>query len=373
MTFTKISEIGEFGLIEKINAITSQTESQVSALKKGIGDDCAILELSDSEFQVVTTDLLIEQIHFDLLTTPMEHLGAKSISVNVSDICAMNAKPLYAVISIALPEKVSVEMIESLYKGMTNAAKDYGLAIVGGDTSASTAGLVISVTVVGSVKKANVARRSTANVGDVVCVSGVLGGSHAGLKVLIRERKLMLENLKEDGTVDENYRPEISEYQDAVSRHLLPKARFDMVQLFERRGIVPTSMIDVSDGLASEIKHICTESKTGALIEENQFPIMSHARHVADEFEEEATTYTLYGGEDYELLFTLSPDDAEKLEDSDDVKIIGKIKPEEYGVVMLDMFGREIDLRKVTGYQHFAQPTEEPEEDEDIWGEDENF
>ncbi|ACF13691.1 thiamine-monophosphate kinase [Chloroherpeton thalassium ATCC 35110] len=373
MTFTKISEIGEFGLIEKISAIASQTESQMNSLKKGIGDDCAILEFSDTEYQVVTTDLLIEQIHFDLLTTPMEHLGAKAISVNVSDICAMNALPTYAVVSIALSEKLSVEMVESLYKGMSNAAKEYGLAIVGGDTSASTAGLVISVTIVGKVKKEKVARRSTAKPGDVVCVSGVLGGSHAGLKVLMRERKLMLDNLKEDGSVDENYRPEIADYQDAVSRHLLPKARLDIVRLFERRGIVPTAMIDISDGLASEIKHICKESKTGAIIEENKFPIMSHARHVADEFEEEATTYALYGGEDYELLFTLSPEDAEKLQETDDVKIIGEIKPEAYGVVMLDMFAREIDLRKVTGYQHFAQPSDESEADEDVWGEDDDF
>ncbi|NTW49841.1 MAG: thiamine-phosphate kinase [Chlorobiales bacterium] len=380
MSFTKISEIGEFGLIEKLAKIVAPTERFTPQLEKGIGDDCAIIKLTDDRLQVVTTDLLIEHIHFDMLTTPLEHLGSKSISVNVSDICAMNAKPQYAVVSIALPQKISVEMMEAFYKGMAKAAEEYGIAIVGGDTSASSAGLVISVTLIGETRPEKVTRRSGARVGDLVCVSGELGGSHAGLRVLIRERSMLLDHLKEDGTIDPKYQPDLAEYQAAVTKHLLPKARLDIVALLEKRSIVPTAMIDISDGLASEIKHICGQSGTGAVLYEDKVPLLSEARHAADEFEEEAITYALFGGEDYELLFTVAPEDADKLLEGDDVKIIGEIRPKEENVKLLDIFGQEMDLTKTTGYQHFIPHREDEHghdntdgdaDDEDIWGESE--
>lgn len=377
MSFTKISEIGEFGLIEKLAQIVAPTERFTPQLEKGIGDDCAIIKLTDDRVQVITTDLLIEHIHFDMLTTPLEHLGSKSISVNVSDICAMNARPQYAVISIALPQKISIEMMEAFYKGMAKAAEEYGVAIVGGDTSASSAGLVISVTVTGETSSKKVTPRSGARVGDLVCVSGELGGSHAGLKILLRERTMMLDHLKEDGSVDPKYQPDLAEYQEAVTRHLLPKARLDIVALLEKRGVIPTAMIDISDGLASEIKHICGQSGTGAALYEDKVPILGEARHVADEFEEEAITYALFGGEDYELLFTIAPEDADKFVEGDDVKIIGEIRPKEESVKLLDIFGQEMDLTKTTGYQHFIPHREdehshddtEDEDEEDIWGE----
>lgn len=372
MSFTKISEIGEFGLIDKISSIVSETQQQTPALSCGIGDDCLIYLKDSDTYEVCTTDLLIENVHFDLLTTPFEHLGGKSLSVNVSDICAMNAKPLYAVVSLAIPETISVEMIEAFYTGMKNAALQYGVAIAGGDTSASRSGLAISITVVGEVSIPKLAKRSTAKPGDFICISGELGGSMAGLKVLMREKQLMLDHLNSEGSEGE-FQTQLNEYRDAVSRHLLPKARVDIVKKLDELGVVPTAMIDVSDGLGSETQHICKQSKTGAVLFENKIPVMSHAREVADDFKEDVISYALFGGEDYELLFTVAPKDLAKIEEKDDMTIIGQIKTEDYGIKLTDIFGSEIDLGKLTGFQHFIPHNEEegetPEE-EDIWGEE---
>ncbi|MFN3561325.1 MAG: thiamine-phosphate kinase [Chloroherpetonaceae bacterium] len=356
MSFTRISEIGEFGLIDRLAVLVRPTESQLSTLKKGIGDDCAVIELPNGKLQVISTDLLIEQIHFDLLTTPLEHLGAKAISVNVSDICAMNAKPLYATMSIGLSNSISVEMIEQVYKGASNVAKQYGIAIVGGDTSASVTGLVISVTIVGEVDADKITYRSGAKVGDLICVTGDLGRSFAGLKVLMRERQTMLDLFAENPDMDKStYKPDFSDYQVVIEKHLLPKARVDAVKFFHEVGLVPTSMIDVSDGTGSELKHLCRNSQTGALIEESKLPILSETREVSDEFEDDATTYALFGGEDYELLFTISPNDFDKLSLFKDVHIIGKVLDASSGVKMRDLFGTDIDLQNTSGFQHFAE------------------
>ncbi|MDW8467511.1 MAG: thiamine-phosphate kinase [Chloroherpetonaceae bacterium] len=285
MSFTRISEIGEFGLIRRLHHILQPTEAKLPSLRKGIGDDCAVVALPDGKCQVISTDLLVEHIHFNLLTTPLEHLGAKAISVNVSDICAMNALPLYATVSVALSGKISVEMMESLYKGMKEAAEQYGIAIVGGDTSASTAGFVISVTIVGEADAAQLTYRSGARVGDFICVTGDLGRSYAGLKVLMRERQMMLEYFAENPEADQaSYKPDMEEYQTAIKKHLLPAARLNIVRFFHQHCIVPTSMIDISDGLGSEIKHICEQSGTGALLEESKLPILSEVREIASEF-----------------------------------------------------------------------------------------
>jgi thiamine-monophosphate kinase len=366
MSFTRISEIGEFGLIDRLAALVQQTESQLPTLKKGIGDDCAVIELPNGKLQVVSTDLLIEQIHFDLLTTPLEHLGAKAISVNVSDICAMNAKPLYATVSIGLSNNVSVEMIEQIYKGAARVAKQYGIAIVGGDTSASVTGLVISVTIVGEVDANKITYRSGAKVGDLICVTGDVGRSFAGLKVLMRERQIMLDTFNENPDMDKStYKPDLSEYQKIIEKHLLPKARVDAVKFFHEAKIVPTSMIDISDGVASELKHLCRHSQTGALIEESKLPILSETREISDEFEDDAATYALFGGEDYELLFTLSPNDLDKLSTFKDIHIIGKMLDACHGVKMRDLFGADIDLENTSGFQHFAEENDFFEDDHD--------
>lgn len=395
MSFTRISEIGEFGLIDRLAKLVQPTESALPALKKGVGDDCAAIELPNGKLQVVSTDLLIEQIHFDLLTTPLEHLGAKAMSVNVSDICAMNAKPLYATMSIGVSNAISVEMLERIYAGAASAAKQYGVAIVGGDTSASVTGLVISVAIVGEVEPDKIAYRSGAKEGDLICLTGDVGRSFAGLKVLMRERQAMLDMLKENPELSEaDYKPDFSDYQKAIEKHLLPKARIDAVRFFREAGIVPTAMIDVSDGVCSELKHICRNSNVGALIEETKLPILAETREISDEFEDDATTYALFGGEDYELLFTISPNDLEKLSRFHDVCVIGSIKPQSAGVKMRDLFGSEVDLQNLSGYQHFSEeaPLERDEfedderehrhnghdhhhdddEDEDIWGERKN-
>lgn len=373
MLFTRISEIGEFALIDRLATLIQPTESQLSTLKKGIGDDCAVIDLPNGKLQVVSTDLLIEQIHFDLLTMPLEHLGAKAISVNVSDICAMNAKPLYATISIGLSNNISVEMTEQIYNGAVRAAKQYGAAIVGGDTSASVTGLVISVTIVGEVDANKITYRSGAKPGDFICVTGDVGRSFAGLKVLMRERQIMLQTFAENPDMDKStYKPDLSEYQAVIEKHLLPKARVDAVKFFHEAGIVPTSMIDVSDGLGSELKHLCRNSHTGALIEESKIPILSETREVCDEFEDDATTYALFGGEDYELLFTLSPDDLDKLSDFKDAHIIGKMLDASNGVKMRDLFGIDIDLQNTSGFQHFAEEDNFFEDDHDEHHHDEN-
>ena len=371
MSFTKISEIGEFGLIDKISTIVSETAQQTPLLSSGIGDDCAVYVRDKDTYEVITTDLLIEHVHFDLLTTPMEHLGGKSLSVNVSDICAMNATPLYAVVSIAIPNSISVEMIEAFYTGMKNAAMQYGVAIAGGDTSASSSGLMISVTVVGEVSQQKLVKRNTAKPGDFICISGELGGSNAGLLALMREKQLMLDHMHDEQN-QSDFQTNLEDYKDAVSRHLLPKARLDVVKKLAQLDIVPTAMIDVSDGLASETKHICRQSKTGAVLFENKIPIMSHAREIADEFKDDVISYALFGGEDYEILFTVSPNDLKKIEEKDDLTIIGQIKPEDEGIKLADMFGKTIDLEKLTGFQHFIphKDDEDLTDEEDIWGEE---
>lgn len=358
MSFTHISQIGEFALIDRIATIIKPTEPFLRTLKKGIGDDCAVIELPNGKLQVVSTDLLIEHIHFDLLTTPMSHLGAKAISVNVSDICAMNAKPLYATISIGLSNKISVEMVEALYDGAARVAKQYGIAIVGGDTSASTAGLVICVTITGEVDADKITYRSGAKVGDLICVTGDVGRSFAGLKVLMRERQIMLDTLAENPDMDQSsYKADLSEYQTVIEKHLLPKARVDVVNFFHQVGLVPTSMIDISDGVSSELKHLCKQSNTGAIIEESKIPILSETREVCDEFEDDGITYALFGGEDYELLFTISPNDLDKLSQFKDIHVIGTVLPASQGIKMRDLFGTDIDLQNTSGFQHFTEPS----------------
>ena len=356
MAYKSISEIGEFGLIERLSAIAAPTLKNTPALVEGIGDDCAIYRTGGPSVQVATTDLLVEHVHFDLLTTPMHHLGSKAISVNVSDVCAMNAFPEYALISIAVPKNVPVEMIEQLYLGMAHAASLYGLAIAGGDTSSSPSGLTISVTMIGQTLEERLTCRKGAKPGDLVCVSGTLGGSAAGLKLLMRERDFMLEQFQNNEPYDKELMAELREYSETIRCHLLPEARIDLVRFFHESGIVPTAMIDISDGLAADLGHICHKSGVGALIEEGKIPVLSEARAVADEMQEDALSWALSGGEDYQLLFTLPRERFDDIEGNREISVIGEILPAEEGLLLTDIFGMTIDLEGTPGgFDHFGQ------------------
>ena len=353
MSFKPISDIGEFGLIERIASIVAPTCETKSRLIEGIGDDCAVYELSSSTVQVATTDLLLEHVHFDLLTTPLQHLGSKAISVNISDICAMNAKPCYALVSIALPSKASIEFVETVYRGMSETARLYNTALAGGDTSASSGGVAISVMVAGEIEKEKIAYRKGAQPGDLVCVTGSLGGAAAGLRALMREKNVMLEHVKHGETYDKDVMSNLEEYSEAIRQQLLPSARVDIIDFFHKHSIVPTSMIDISDGLASDLAHICKRSGVGAYIEESRIPIFSQARHIADEFQEDAVNYALSGGEDYQLLFTLKAEQFSAIASHPDISVIGKITPEEEGLLLSDIYGMNIDMSTLGGFNHF--------------------
>jgi thiamine-monophosphate kinase len=356
MSFKPISEIGEFGLIERLSAIAAPSMKNTPGLVEGIGDDCSVYRTGGPVLQVATTDLLVEMVHFDLLTTPMHHLGSKAISVNVSDVCAMNAEPRYALVSIAVPRNVSVEMVEELYRGMAHAASRYRLAIAGGDTSSSPAGLTISVTMIGEASEERLTLRKGAMPGDLVCVTGTLGGSNAGLKVLLRERAMMMEQLRNNEPYNKDVMAELQEYTRAIRHHLLPEARLDTIQYFRDNNIVPTSMIDVSDGLTSDLGHICQRSGVGAHIEEGRIPVHPEARAIADEFQEDALTWALSGGEDYQLLFTVPKVRYDDISQNRDISIIGTITEPEEGLLLTDIYGMTIDLADSgQGFDHFKQ------------------
>ncbi|TLU85784.1 MAG: thiamine-phosphate kinase [Chlorobium sp.] len=354
MPFTAIPEIGEFGLIERIASLVAPTLPAVPELLTGIGDDCAVFRPSAELLQVSTTDILAEQVHFDLLTTPLKHLGSKAISVNVSDICAMNALPRYALVSIAVPASFPVTMIEELYIGMSHAAKEYGLAIAGGDTSSSRSGLVISVTMIGEVSPELITRRSGAKPGDLVCVTGSLGGAAAGLKLLMREKEIMLNHIENNEPYTKSVISDLNEYREAIQQQLLPLARIEIVRLFHAKHLHPSSMIDISDGLSSDLQHLCRHSNTGALIHENHIPIHASTRRIADELQDDALTWALTGGEDYQLLFTLSKEKYQTIADNKAISVIGEMTDPDSGIHLCDMYGMKIDLESIKGFDHFS-------------------
>ncbi|EAT59233.1 thiamine-phosphate kinase [Chlorobium ferrooxidans] len=355
MPYKAIREIGEFGLIDKIAALAEPTLQAVPELLKGIGDDCAIYQPSGKLLQVATTDLLVDQVHFDLLTTPLNHLGSKAISVNVSDICAMNAFPRFALVSIAIPPSFSTEMVEELYKGMSHAAKEYGLAIAGGDTSSSRSGLIISVTIMGEVEPEKLTKRNGAKPGELICVTGSLGGAAAGLKLLMREKAIMLDHFENNEPYNKSVMADLKEYSEAIQCQLLPTARLDIVRFLHSRNICPTSMIDISDGLSSELHHICRQSNTGALIHESRIPISASTRRVADELQDDAITWALTGGEEYQLLFTIPKEEYELIDDYKEISVIGEVTDPDSGVFLSDIYGMRIDLATIRGFDHFGR------------------
>lgn len=313
MERTEISNLGEFGLIKRLAEKITVTHPTTI---KGIGDDAAVLSKRD-KLTVVTTDMLVEGVHFDLMYVPLKHLGYKSIVVNLSDVCAMNAVPTQVTVAIALSNRFSLEAVEELYDGMRAACKRYNIDLVGGDTTTSLKGLIISVTAIGEVEDGKQVYRSTANEGDLICVTGDLGGAYLGLQILEREKKIFLENPE--------IKPDLENQQYIIGRQLKPEPRTDIVKWFNDLKILPTAMIDISDGLSSEALHICEQSNLGCELYEEKIPICEEARSQAFTFNIDPTLCALSGGEDYELLFTVKPEDEEKLKGSLDVTVIGKM------------------------------------------------
>lgn len=310
---TNLEELGEFGLI---NHLTKAIDIEQNSTIKGVGDDAAVLDFPNKKI-LISTDLLLEGIHFDLRYVPLKHLGYKAVQVNLSDIYAMNGMASQITFSVGLSSKFSLEAIEEIYEGALLACRHYKVDMIGGDTSSSAQGLVISVTSIGYVEADKVVYRNGAKENDLICVSGDLGGAYMGLQLLEREKKIFLENPQ--------IQPDLEGKDYIVERQLKPESRKDIVELLSEKGILPTSMIDVSDGLASEILHICTQSDKGCKIYEDKIPIDQMTFDTAFEFGLDPTVCALSGGEDYELLFTVSQGDYDKVKDLMDITIIGHI------------------------------------------------
>lgn len=337
---TEISEIGEFGLIERLSQhIAVKHASTV----KGIGDDAAVISQGEM-MQVVTTDLLLEGVHFDLSYCPLKHLGFKAVAVNVSDIAAMNAIPKQITVSIALSNRFPVEAVEELYEGINLAATHYNVDVVGGDTTSSRSGLVLSITALGEASKEQLAYRTGAGINDILCATGDLGAALMGLQVLEREKQVFLAN--------PDMKPDLDKYSYITGRQLRPEARMDIIHELRDLQVVPTSMMDISDGLASELFHICKASDVGVLIYEDKLPIDKQTYDTAVEFGIDPITCVLNGGEDYELLFTIRQDDFHKLEKHPDVHFIGHVTLASEGKFLVTKSGTAVEL-KAQGWKHF--------------------
>jgi len=341
-TRTELSSLGEFGLIERIAAPFASVQP---GTKLGIGDDAAVLEMPKGEQILISTDLLAEGVHFDLAFTPLPLLGYKAVAVNLSDIAAMNGIPRQIVVSLALSNRFSLEAIDALYEGIRQACEAYNVDLVGGDTSSSRSGLVISITAIGSQKPEKIVKRSGAKVGDLVCVSGDLGAAYMGLQILSREKKVF--------EVDPEMQPELKEDQAyLIQRQLKAEARTDLVYELAEKEILPTSMIDVSDGLASELFHLAKQSKVGFHIFEEKLPIENLTKLAASDFGLSPVTCALNGGEDYELLFTIPISDYEKVSKMEDVSIIGVVREPADGKKLVLKSGQVIDIT-AQGWVHF--------------------
>lgn len=331
---TELEKLGEFGLIKHL---TQYFKIQHASTIKGVGDDAAIIENIAGEQLVVTTDLLVEGVHFDLMYVPLKHLGYKSIVVNVSDVYAMNATPKQVTVSIAVSNRFSLEAIEELYAGIKKACEWYEVDLVGGDTTSSTSGLIISVTAIGTAKPEKIATRSGARVNDLVVVTGDLGGAYMGLQILEREKEVFKSA--------PGAQPNLTGYDYVLERQLKPEARKDIIQLLAQLDVKPTSMIDISDGLSSELMHIADQSFVGCDIYEEKIPIAPETIAAAKEFNLDYTTAALNGGEEYELLFTIKQSDFEKIQGNPNFSVIGHITDESSGCRMITKAGEGIALK----------------------------
>jgi len=339
---TEISSLGEFGLIEHL---TKNIELQNASSIVGVGDDAAVIDHFGKQ-SVISSDMLVEGVHFDLMYTPLKHLGYKSVVVNVSDIYAMNATPTQIILNIAISNRFSVEAVDEFYSGVYAACGNYGVDLVGGDTSSSQKGFIISITAIGEIAPDKYVKRSTAKKGDLICVSGDLGGAYIGLLFLEREKKIYLEN--------PNIQPDLESESYVIGRLLKPEARKDIIEFLEKQNIVPTSMMDISDGLSSEILHICKESDLGCRIYEEKLPIAEEMRTAAYKFQIDPTACALSGGEDYELLFTISQADYDKITLSEDISVVGYMTEKEKGTHIITK-GESTYLITAQGWNAFKK------------------
>ncbi len=331
---TDISSLGEFGLIDHL---TKNFKLKNPSSKIGVGDDAAVLDYKEKQV-LVTTDLLLEGIHFDLIYTPLKHLGYKACVVNFSDIYAMNGQPKQITVSLGISKRFKVEDLDEIYSGIQLACELYGVDLVGGDTTASLTGLTISITCIGEGEKDKIVYRNGAKENDLICVSGNLGSAYMGLQLLEREKVVF-------SGESENIQPDFTGKEYILERQLKPEARKDIIASLAAKGIQPTSMMDVSDGLSSELMHICKQSKVGCRVYSDKIPINIEAVEMAAELNFNIVTAALNGGEDYELLFTVSIDDYEKVIALDDVNVIGHITKEEHGLYLVGREGEEIGLK----------------------------
>ncbi|HAW57833.1 MAG TPA: thiamine-phosphate kinase [Bacteroidales bacterium] len=340
---TELSELGEFGLIERL---TKGLKPQNQSTIKGVGDDAAVMQYDNHSLILLTNDILIEGVHFDLTYTPLKHLGYKAGVVNFSDIYAMNGIPRQLVVGLGVSNRFSVEALDEFYEGLRLACQHYGVDLVGGDTSSSKAGMFISISVVGEVSKDEVVYRNGAQLNDLICVTGDLGAAYMGLLLLEREKQVYLAN--------PNMQPELEGNDYVLERQLKPEARKDIIRLLHEADIKPTAMIDISDGLASDILHICEQSNKGCVIYEDKIPIDPATLILCDEFKIIPTIAALHGGEDYELLFTVSLSEYSKIEEIQDISLIGHITDPSEGCQLITNDGKQIALQ-AQGWNHLRK------------------
>lgn len=330
---TSLSELGEFGLI---NHITKHIKNQHKCTVRGVGDDAAVLAPSKMQ-TLITTDLLVEGIHFDLSYMPLKHLGYKSVMVNLSDVYAMNGEAKQITVSIAVSNRFSLEAIEELYAGIQLACETYKVDLIGGDTTSSTKGILISVTAIGKAEKDTVVFRDGAKETDLIVVTGDLGAAYLGLQVLEREKQVF--------QVNPNNQPDLNDYTYLIERQLKPEARRDIPKLLKELKVTPSAMIDISDGLSSELMHICSQSKVGCKIYEDKIPLDPQVISACEEFDLDSTMVALSGGEDYELLFTISIDDYNKMKANPHFTVIGHITEERQGMKLITRANQELELK----------------------------
>ncbi len=336
---TEISSLGEFGLIDHL---TRNIELQNASSVVGVGDDAAVIDPFGRQM-ILTTDLLIEGVHFDLAYTPLKHLGYKSVVVNLSDVYAMNAVPSQIILSLGISNRFSVESLDEFYEGVYAACRRYGVDLVGGDTASSQKGFIISVTAVGEVAPGQFVRRNTARKGDLLCVSGDLGAAYVGLLFLEREKRIFLENPA--------IQPDLEGESYVIGRLLKPEARKDIIEFFEREQLRPTAMMDVSDGLSSEILHLCRQSQLGCVLYEDKIPVSEETRRAVFKFEMDPTACALSGGEDYELLFTIAQEDHDKLVLNEQISVIGYMTEAEQGAHLITRGGNRHPIT-AQGWNH---------------------
>lgn len=340
---TDVNELGEFGLIDRL---TKNVDQKVDSTEFGIGDDAALITVSDDTSLLVSTDMLIEGVHFNLMYMPLKHLGYKAVAVNVSDICAMNGVAEQITVSIAVSSRFPIEALEELYDGINTACQMYNVDLIGGDTTTSLTGLTISITAIGRAKKKEISYRSGANEFDLLVVTGDLGAAFVGLQVLEREKEVFKAN--------PNIQPDLDGHDYIMERQLKPEARIDVIRFLKELNVVPSAMIDISDGLASEIMHLCKASNVGCRVYDEKLPIDGKTSMTAIEFNLDPVTCALNGGEDYELLFTVKQDDFDKIKGNPHMTVIGHVTDQTDGMYYVDKNGAVIELR-AQGWDHFKK------------------